>query len=177
MRDFPELIEDHNFIKELNIEFNSNELFEEWKYLGNLEKRATIASTLTSNLQNAEGESWLATEWIVRRIMKFTDEDIAENEKYKLKEKGALAGTPTGEEGGEGGGPPSGPGADFFEGEGGGEGQGEFGGQAPQGGAQAGGGQAQAGAQAGGQTPQGGGQTPQGGGQGAAGGQLPQAPQ
>jgi hypothetical protein len=174
MRDFPELLEDHNFIKELNIEFNANELFEEWKYLGNLEKRATIASTLTTNLQNAEGESYLATEWIVRNIMKFNDADIAENAKYKLKEKGALAGEPTGEEGsmgegGGGGGMPSGPGADFFGGGGeGGEGGGaEFGGETPGGaqtggGVQAGGGQIQAG---GGQaqmppTPQpGGGQT------------------
>ena len=162
MRDFPELIDDHNFIKELNVTFNANELFEEWKYLGNLEKRATIASTLTSNLQNAEGESYLATEWIIRNIMKFTDEDIAENAKYKLKEKGSLAGEPTGEEGamgeGGGGGMPSGPGADFFdggeEGSGGGAGGEQFGGEAPAGG------QAQAGApQAGGQAQVGGGQT------------------
>ena len=173
MRDFPELIDDHNFIKELNVTFNANELFEEWKYLGNLEKRATIASTLTSNLQNAEGESYLATEWIIRNIMKFTDKDIAENAKYKLKEKGSLAGEPTGEEGGMGegggGGMPSGPGADFFnggeEGSGGGAGEAQFGGEAPAGGqAQAGapqaGGQAQMGApQAGGQAQVGGGQT------------------
>jgi hypothetical protein len=166
MRDFPELMQDHNFIKELNVDFNSNELFEEWKHLGNLEKRATIASTLTSNLQNAEGESWLATEWIIRNIMKFTDEDIAENEKYKMKEKAALAGVPTGEEGSEegegGGGMPSGPGAPFFNegGEGGGEAQGGFGGEAP---AQSGGGQAQAPVQE-----PGGIQAPQG--------QAPQAP-
>ena len=139
MRDFPELIEDHNFIKELNIDFNSNELFEEWKYLANLEKRATIASSLSSNLQNAEGESYLAMEWIIRNIMKFNDEDIAENEKYKLKEKSSLAGTPTGEEGsleGEGGGPPTGPGAQFFGGEEGGGGE-EFGGETPPAGGQA----------------------------------------
>jgi len=137
MRDFPELMEDHNFIKELGVEFNSNEIFEEWKYLGNLEKRATIASTLTSNLQNSEGESWFATEWIVRNIMKFNDEDIAENEKYKLKEKAALAGEPTGEEGSmEEGGIPTGPGAPFFgsENSGGetGEGEAQFGGETPQ---------------------------------------------
>lgn len=132
MRDFPELIEDHNFIKELNIKFNANELFEEWKYLGNLEKRATIASTLTSNLQNAEGESYLATEWIIRNIMKFNDKDIAENARYKLKEKGSLAGEPTGEEGSmeEGGEMFSGPGASFFGrgGESGGETSTEMGG-------------------------------------------------
>ena len=157
MRDFPELIEDHNFQKELNIEFNANELFEEWKYLANLEKRAGIATSMTSSLLNSEGESYLATEWVVRRIMKFTDEDIAENEKYKMKEKAALAGVPSGNEGGEeGGGMPSGPGAPFFGGkETGGGAQGELGGEAPapaQGGAQVGGAQTPP-AQGGAQTP------------------------
>jgi len=161
MRDFPELIEDHNFIKELNVEFNANELFEEWKYLANLSKRAEIASTLNTNLVNAEGETVLAAEWIIRKIMKFTDEEIAENEKYKLKEKSALAGTPTGdgsgEGGGGGGGLNSGPGADFFnEKDGGGDG-GEVTGEAP---AQGGGAQmpAQGGAQAPAQAPAQGGQ-------------------
>ena len=112
MRDFPELIEDHNFIKSLNVKFVSNELFEEWKYLGNLEKRANIASTLISNLQNSEGEPYLAMEWIVREIMKFDDEDIAKNQKYKIKEKGELTSTE-----GEGSGEDimTGPGADFFK--------------------------------------------------------------
>jgi capsid assembly protein Gp20 len=127
MRDFPELIEDHNFIKSLNVRFVSNELFEEWKYLGNLEKRANIASTLISNLQNSEGEPYLAMEWIVREIMKFNDEDIAKNQKYKIKEKGELTST----EGGEGGEDiMTGPGADFFAQ---GEGGGEFGGEEAQG--------------------------------------------
>lgn len=165
MRDFPELIEDHEFISNLNISFNSNELFEEWKYLANLEKRSTIASTLVSNIQSSEGESYLAIEWIIRNIMKFNDKDISENAKYKLKEKG-LSATSQGGQGGEGSdtfGGPSGPGADFFPSE---MEEGEFGGQSPQGGAQMGGqggaqSGSQGGAQMGGQTPQPGGQTPQ----------------
>ena len=129
-------------------EFVSNELFEEWKYLNNLAKRAEIASTLSSNLmeKDAQGneQSYLHIEWIVRKIMKLTDEDIAENEKYKLKEKGGLSTE------GEGGGMEStGPGADFFSergGEGGGfeeseePGGGEFGGEEPGGGTQSEGG-------------------------------------
>ena len=116
MRDFPELIEDHEFANEINIKFNSNELFEEWKYLGNLEKRSTIASSLLSNIADSEGEPYLATEWVIRNIMKFTDEDIAENAKYKLKETSGLSADGEGG-GGEGGedGKPSGPGADFFD--------------------------------------------------------------
>lgn len=129
MRDFPELIEDYNFIKEINVDFYSNELFEEWKYLSNLGKRAEIASNLNSNLVGPDGTSYLATEWIVRKIMKFTDNDISENEKYKIKEKGMLAeaeGEGEGDEEypAEQGRMSTGPGASFYNkpGEGGDEG-------------------------------------------------------
>ena len=162
MRDFPELISDHKFMASLNIEFNSNELFEEWKRLANLEKRSNIASTLIANITNAEGEPYLPTEWVIRNIMKFDDEQIAEIKKYKLKEQGSLATEGDGGdgEGGSGGGDfeggedgPSGPGADFFGGDL--EGAEEVGGvsgedMGAQQGAQ-GGGQAQGGAQGGGQ--------------------------
>jgi len=82
--DFPELKDDNLFHSSFKIKFNSNELFEEWKYLNNLSKRAEIVSTLTSNLVDEEGKSYLHVEWLVRKIMKLTDDDIAENEKYKL---------------------------------------------------------------------------------------------
>ena len=115
MRDFPELINDHRFINSLNIQFNSNELFEEWKHLNNLSKRADISSNLNSNIQDAEGTPYFSTEWIVRNIMKLSDEEIAENEKYKMKERSGLNAEDI-EEGGEGGGIPSGPGGDYFGG-------------------------------------------------------------
>lgn len=124
MRDFPELISDYNFITHLNIDFNSNELFEEWNYLKNLEKRSGIASSLLSNIQNSEGESYLASEWVIRKIMKFNDSDIQENMKYKIKESGSLSveeieGRESGGE--EDFGRPTGPGASFFGGPSGGE--------------------------------------------------------
>jgi len=160
MRDFPELINDHRFLAHLNIEFNSNELFEEWKRLANLQKRSDIASTLISNLQNADGEPYLPTEWVVRNIMKFNDEEIAEILKYKIKEKGSLATEGGGPDGGdgeegmgdfEGDGPPTGPGGDFFGGEmGGEEAQSDGGAQAQPGAQGAQGGQAQGGQDEGG---------------------------
>jgi len=110
--EFPELKDDNLFHSNFKINFNSNELFEEWKYLNNLAKRAEIVSALSSNLVDEEGKSYLHVEWLVRKIMKLTDDDIAENEKYKL-------GAPT-EEGGEGG--DEGGGGDF------GGGGGDFGG-------------------------------------------------
>jgi hypothetical protein len=144
MRDFPELITDHNFINNLNIEFNSNELFEEWKYLGNLEKRANIASTLSSNLMEPGGEnSYYSIEWLVRNIMKMNDEQIDENAKYKMKENAILAKIQKMEEGGndEENDMPTGPGAQYF----GGDTESESGGASSSGGSSSGGGsQAQA---------------------------------
>lgn len=164
--DFPELKDDINFNNSIMLEFISDTLFEEWRYLKNLNERAQIASTLSSSLQDAEGKPYLSIEWIVRHIMKFSDADIEENKKYKALEAKAAPGIP-GEEGGEfggggfggggfGGAQFGGGGAQFGGGEFGEEGA--FGGGAQFGGAQGG---AQIGAQ-GAQTPpqQGGGQAP-----------------
>jgi len=117
--DFPELKDDNLFHSSFKIKFNSNELFEEWKYLNNLAKRAEIVSTLSSNLVDEEGKSYLHVEWLVRKIMKLTDDDIAENEKYKLG--GGNAGK------GDGGGSEN-RGGDFGGDFGGSEDTGDFGG-------------------------------------------------
>jgi hypothetical protein len=105
--DFPELKDDVDFNNSIKLEFISDTLFEEWRHLKNLSERASIASTLSSSLMDAEGKPYLSIEWIVRHIMKFTDADIEENNKYKAMEKrmasGAEGGAP-GVEGGFGGG-------------------------------------------------------------------------
>ena len=99
--DFPELKDDNLFNTSINIIFNSNQLFEEWKYLNNLSKRSEILSTLSSNIQDADGKPYLSIEYLLRKIMKYTDADIAENNKYKMT--GAMAGA-TAQGGAQGGG-------------------------------------------------------------------------
>ena len=158
MLDFPELSADRIFESYIKVKFNSNDLFEEWKYLNNLSKRAEIASTLSSNLQDGEGKPYLSIEWIVRNIMKFTDKDIESNNKYKMMSGMSSPGEGGGGDFGGGGGDFGGGGGDFGGGGGdfgGGGGEGEIGGQA-----QAGGGQAQAGGE---QAQAGGGQAQAGG--------------
>ena len=151
--DFPELSSDRVFESYIKLNFNSNDLFEEWKYLNNLAKRAEISSTLSSNLQDGEGKPYLSIEWIVRNIMKFTDKDIESNNKYKM-----MSGTA-----GEGGGASAGGGMGGFPGGGeggfpGGEAQGGEGGGAQGGGGVQGGGGAQGGQAQGGQAQGGGAQ-------------------
>ena len=89
--DFPELKDDNLFHSSMQLVFNSNELFEEWKYLNNLSKRAEIASTLSANLHDSEDKPFIPIEWIVRNIMKFTDADINEMNKYRIISGGAGA--------------------------------------------------------------------------------------
>jgi len=135
--DFPELKDDIIFNDAIRLDFISDTLFEEWRHLKNISERASIAQTLSSSLMDAEGKSYLSIEWIVRHIMKFTDADIEENEKYKMLERKRMggAGGPEaqggfpGGGGGFGGGEFGGGGAQFGGGEfGGGGGGGEFGG-------------------------------------------------
>lgn len=129
--EFPELIDDDKFLNEVDIEFYSNQVFEEWKKLGNLEKKAGIVGTLLG-VMNGE-KPYFHIEWIMDNIFKLSPEEKAENARYWAKDPTAAGSAP------EGGGAQGG----------GGEMGAQGGGEAPaQGGAQAppaqGGGEAQA---------------------------------
>jgi hypothetical protein len=150
--EFPELKDDEIFLNQVDIVFVSNQLFEEWKMLGNLEKRSGILSTLLG-IQTADGKPYFHIDYLIDKIMKLTQEEKEENKAYWIKAaQGGGAAT------GEGGMP-----------EGGAPGEGGMEGGAPEGGgAQAapeGGGGAQA-------APEGGGAqaAPEGGGEEAGGG-------
>jgi hypothetical protein len=141
--EFPELKEDEFFINGVDITFFSNQVFEEWKKINNLEKKAGIVGTLLG-VMNGE-KPYFHIEWIMDNVFKLTPEEKAENQKYWLKDTTAAAEGATGEPGeGGGGGFGGGGGGGDFGGEPGespelgGESQGGGGAQMPaQGGAQA----------------------------------------
>lgn len=145
--EFPELKDDEIFTNQIDITFNSNQLFEEWKKIGNMEKKSGVLSTLLG-IQKPDGQPYFHIEYLMDHVFKLSQEEKEENKKYWIKEGAAGAGTAEGggEGGGEGG--PEGPGGP----EGGGAQAGpEVGAQAgPEAGAQAGpepgGGEAQGGA-------------------------------
>lgn len=121
--EFPELKDDEVFLNQVDITFNSNQVFEEWKKLANMEKKAGILGTMLG-IMNGE-KPYFHIDYLMDRVFKLTPEEKAENEKYWAKGGGVGAGEP-GAEGGPGGGP------------GGDVGGGEAGAQmAPEGGAQA----------------------------------------
>jgi hypothetical protein len=97
--EFPELKDDEQFINQVDIVFNSNQVFEEWKKMNNLSKKSEIVGTLLG-VMNGE-KPYFHIEWIMDKIFKLTPEDKAENQKYWAKDTGAGA-SATGEPG-EGG--------------------------------------------------------------------------
>jgi hypothetical protein len=129
--EFPELKNDEIFLNQVDINFNSNQLFEEWKKLANFEKRAAILGTLLG-IQTADAQPYFHIDYLIDKVMKLTPEEKEENKAYWIKSgKGGGAGPEGGAEGAEGGEPGAG-------GEMGGEAGAEGGAQAaPEAGAQA----------------------------------------
>jgi hypothetical protein len=129
--EFPEFMDDEFFTNGVDVTFFSNQVFEEWKKLNNLEKKSGIVGTLLG-VMNGE-KPYFHIEWIMDNIFKLSPEEKAENQKYWDKDAMNAAAGATGEpgmpaEGGGGGGMPA---------EGGAPPEGGGGQIAPEGGAQA----------------------------------------
>ena len=100
--EFPELKDDERFMNEVDVQFLSNQLFEEWKKLGNLSKKAEILGTL-NGIQKADGQPYFHIEYLIDHVLKLTPEEKEENKRYWMKDgagAGAAAGGETGAEGG-----------------------------------------------------------------------------
>jgi hypothetical protein len=130
--EFPELIEDDRFMNQMDIVFYSNQVFEEWKKLGNLEKKAGIVGTMLG-VMNGE-KPYFHIEYIMDHIFKLTPEEKAENARYWTKDATTIGSGVPGEGGAQGGG-----GGDMGGAQGGDMGGAQGGAQTPpaQGGAQA----------------------------------------
>jgi hypothetical protein len=105
--EFPELKEDEFFMNSVDVIFFTNQVFEEWKKINNLEKKAGIVGTLLG-VMNGE-KPYFHIEWIMDNVFKLTPEEKAENAKYWEMDVANQAEGATGEpgspsEGGGGGG-------------------------------------------------------------------------
>jgi hypothetical protein len=90
--EFPELREDDVIMNEMDIDFNSNQIFEEWKKINNLAKRAEAIGTLTG-IMNGE-KPYFHIEWIMDHVFKLTPEEKAENQKYWAKDAAGAGAAP-----------------------------------------------------------------------------------
>jgi hypothetical protein len=99
--EFPELKEDEIALNQMDIIFYSNQIFEEWKKINNLSKKAEALGTLTA-VMNGE-KPYFHIEWLMDNVFKLTPEEKAENQKYWAKDAAGAAAGPEGAAGGEGG--------------------------------------------------------------------------
>lgn len=97
--DFPELINDENFLRKLDVNFNGSNLYHEWRKLANLQKRAEIAGNLMSQITRPDGTPFLHVELVVRDIIKFDEEFLLENERWWKKRPSGSIGGGTGDTG------------------------------------------------------------------------------
>jgi len=89
------------FQNQVDIIFYTNQVFEEWKKLGNLEKKAGIVGTLLG-VMNGE-KPYFHIEYIMDNIFKLTPEEKAQNQKYWAQDPTTIGAGVEGEGGGEGG--------------------------------------------------------------------------
>ena len=104
--EFPELKEDQVFLNQMDISFNSNQMFEDWKKLANMEKRASILTTLLT-IQTSDQQPYFHIEYLIDKVMRLTPEEKEENKAYWIKSKKEGAGSANaagGDFGGGGGG-------------------------------------------------------------------------
>ena len=87
--EFPELKDDEVFINSVDIIFYTNQIFEEWKKINTLAKRAEAITTLTG-IMNGE-KPYFHIEWIMDNVFKLTPEEKAENQKYWAKDAASAA--------------------------------------------------------------------------------------
>jgi hypothetical protein len=98
--EFPELTEDEVFTNRVDIDFYTNQIFEDWKKINNLAKKSEIVGTLLG-VMRTDDKPYFHIEWIMDNIFKLTPEEKAENERYWARDAGEGVGS--GEEGAEGG--------------------------------------------------------------------------
>jgi len=112
MVEFPELKDDEVFINQIDVDFVSNQLFDEWKKLGNMQKKIEILGSYTG-IQKADGTPYFHIDYLVDHVLKLSDEEKEENKRYWAKDSAgggssdaapAEGGAPTGDVGGDTGG-------------------------------------------------------------------------
>ena len=111
MVEFPELKDDEVFINQIDIDFVSNQLFDEWKKLGNMSKKIEILGSYTG-IQKADGTPYFHIDYLVDNVLKLSDEEKEENKRYWVRDAAggassdaapAEGGGETGDVGGEAG--------------------------------------------------------------------------
>jgi len=103
--EFPEFKDDEVILNQIDVDFISNQLFEEWKKLGNMSKKIEILGSYTG-IQKADGTPYFHIEYLIDHVLKLSSEEKEENKRYWVKDAagaGTSEATPTEGGGVEGG--------------------------------------------------------------------------
>lgn len=79
LNEFPEFREDPKFINSINVDFNTNDLFEEWKKINNISKRADIVANLSTAFE-INGRQYFHPDYLAEKYLKLTEEEKQLNE-------------------------------------------------------------------------------------------------
>ena len=82
--EFPELKDDHVFLNQLDVIFNSNQLFEELKKISNIQKRIELISSMAT-LKKNNVRPYFHMDFLIDNYMQLTVEQKQENESYWIK--------------------------------------------------------------------------------------------
>ena len=89
--EFPELAKDDNFKQQIGIEYNKNNMFIKMQEMEVLEKQINFIQTMKDGLVDTDAEmneiKFFSSEFLVRKYLGLSQEDLKLNEKLKQKEK------------------------------------------------------------------------------------------
>lgn len=92
--EFPELAEDDNFKFQIGLKFQKLNMFDEMKELEVLQKKIEFIDSAKESLidtdEDMNEESFFSSEFLVRKFLGLSEEDLRLNKKYKLREKKSL---------------------------------------------------------------------------------------
>jgi hypothetical protein len=90
--EFPELKNDEIALNQIDVEFISNQLFEEYKKLGNMGKKIEILGSYTG-IQKSDGTPYFHIDYLIDHVLRLSAEEKEENRRYWIKDAAAGAGS------------------------------------------------------------------------------------
>ncbi len=90
--EFPELKNDEIALNQIDVEFISNQLFEEWKKLGNMAKKIEILGSYTG-IQKSDGTPYFHIDYLIDHVLRLSAEEKEENRRYWIKDSASGGGT------------------------------------------------------------------------------------
>lgn len=87
--DFPQLGEDHKFNNAIGIQYHNDNVFEEMKQ-NEIEAKRIASFTAKKGIMKDDGTPYFSTEYLIRKELKLTEDEIESNQKWFESEEDAV---------------------------------------------------------------------------------------